>query len=87
VASFFVAEHTDANKDQIKLAHENLGARLDEVNGRLARIEAVLTGSTQAADVHSDAQQEAQPNTQPGPTPERLPSAPTDPRSDPSPSP
>jgi voltage-gated potassium channel len=44
VASFFVAEHTDANKDLLKASHEDLGARLDEIDSRLARMEAALTG-------------------------------------------
>jgi voltage-gated potassium channel len=65
VASFFVAEHTDANKDQIKLAHENLGARLDEMNTRLARIEAVLIGSPIPAGVQQDPQSGAMPGAQP----------------------
>jgi voltage-gated potassium channel len=46
VASFFVAEHTDANKDLLKASHEDLGARLDEIDSRLARMEAVLVGSS-----------------------------------------
>jgi voltage-gated potassium channel len=45
VASFFVQEHTDANKDQLKAAHEDLGGRLDEIDSRLARIEAALLGA------------------------------------------
>jgi voltage-gated potassium channel len=44
VASFFVQEHTDANKDQLQAAHEDLGVRLDGMNDRLARIEALLGG-------------------------------------------
>ena len=35
VASFFVAEHTDANKDLLQASHEDLGARLDEIDSRL----------------------------------------------------
>jgi voltage-gated potassium channel len=54
VASFFVQEHTDANKDQLKAAHENLGARLDDMNSRLARIEAALTGSSGTAGAGAD---------------------------------
>ncbi|HEY3843869.1 MAG TPA: potassium channel family protein [Acidimicrobiales bacterium] len=42
VASFFVQEHTDANKEQLQAAHEDLGARLTEMDGRLARIETAL---------------------------------------------
>lgn len=44
VASFFVQEHTDANKDQLQAAHEDLGGRLDEIDQRLARMEAALAG-------------------------------------------
>jgi voltage-gated potassium channel len=44
VASFFVQEHTDANKDQLQATHKDLGSRLDEMDGRLARIEVALTG-------------------------------------------
>ncbi len=32
VASFFVQEHTDANKAQLQAAHEDLGARLDDLD-------------------------------------------------------
>jgi voltage-gated potassium channel len=71
VASFFVAEHTDANKDLLKASHEDLGARLDEMNGRLARIEAVLVGSTGPAA--------APPDPSPDPTPGASPAASTDP--------
>jgi voltage-gated potassium channel Kch len=45
VASFFVQEHTDANKDLLKASHEDLGARLDEIAGRLTRIETLLGGA------------------------------------------
>jgi voltage-gated potassium channel len=44
VASFFVQEHTDANKAQLQANHEDLGARIDEIDDRLARIEAALVG-------------------------------------------
>jgi voltage-gated potassium channel len=42
VASFFVQEHTDANKDQLQAAHQDLGARLTDIDARLARMEAAL---------------------------------------------
>jgi voltage-gated potassium channel len=45
VASFFVQEHTDANRDQLQAAHEDLGARLADIDARLARLETVLIGS------------------------------------------
>jgi voltage-gated potassium channel len=45
VASFFVQQHTDANKEQLKAAHEDLGGRLTEIDDRLARLETLLKGS------------------------------------------
>jgi voltage-gated potassium channel len=45
VASFFVQEHTDANKAQLQAAHEDLGAQLTDIDARLDRIEAALGGS------------------------------------------
>jgi voltage-gated potassium channel len=45
VASFFVQEHTDANKEQLQAAHEDLGGRLTDMDARLARIEAALVAS------------------------------------------
>jgi voltage-gated potassium channel len=42
VASFFMQEHTDANKEQLQAAHADLGARLGDMDARLARIEAAL---------------------------------------------
>jgi voltage-gated potassium channel len=50
VASFFVQEHTDANKDQLQAAHEDLGTRLDDIDSRLARMEAALTGRPASVD-------------------------------------
>jgi voltage-gated potassium channel len=44
VASFFVQEHTDANKAQLQAAHEDLGTRLSDLDARLARIELALVG-------------------------------------------
>ena len=44
VASFFVQEHTDANKAQLQAAHEDLGAQLTDIDARLDRIEAALGG-------------------------------------------
>ena len=44
VASFFVQEHTDANKAQLQAAHEDLGAQLAVIDDRLARIESALSG-------------------------------------------
>jgi voltage-gated potassium channel len=42
VASFFVQEHTDANKEQLQAAHEDLGGRLTDIDTRLARMEAAM---------------------------------------------
>jgi voltage-gated potassium channel len=69
VASFFVQEHTDANKDQLRTAHEDLGARLDDIDSRLARMEAALTGGSAAvaADPAS---------VDPGPTASTAPNSP-----------
>jgi voltage-gated potassium channel len=50
VASFFVQEHTDANKAQLQAAHEDLGARIDDIDTRLARIEAALVGRPRPPD-------------------------------------
>jgi voltage-gated potassium channel len=82
VASFFVAEHTDANKDQLKAAHEDLGGRLDDIDSRLARIEAALTGRSGPADAQPDAQSDGQPDPTPGAPPSASPtSAPAGPPS------
>jgi hypothetical protein len=45
VASFFVQQHTDANKEQLKAAHEDLGGHLIDIDGRLARLETLLEGN------------------------------------------
>jgi voltage-gated potassium channel len=47
VASFFMQEHTDENKAQLKAAHEDLGGQLSDIDARLARIEAAM-GTTPA---------------------------------------
>jgi voltage-gated potassium channel len=49
VASFFVQEHTDANKAQLQAAHEDLGQRLTDLDDRLARIETALVGAATPA--------------------------------------
>ena len=63
VASFFVAEHTDANKDLLKASHEDLGARLDEIDSRLARMEAVMVGGSGSAGPAGPADAPAAPAT------------------------
>jgi voltage-gated potassium channel len=42
VASFFVQEHTDANKAKIEQSHQDLTAQLDTLGARLDRIEILL---------------------------------------------
>jgi len=42
VASFFMQEHTDANKAQLQAAHADLGGQLSDIDTRLARIEAAI---------------------------------------------
>ncbi|HEX3793783.1 MAG TPA: ion channel [Acidimicrobiales bacterium] len=50
VASFFVQEHTDANKAQLQAAHEDLGDRLRDIDARLARMEGTMaTGGPSTA--------------------------------------
>jgi voltage-gated potassium channel len=48
VASFFVQEHTDANKEQLEAAHEDLGGQLKDIDARLARLETVLSDGREA---------------------------------------
>jgi voltage-gated potassium channel len=86
VASFFVAEHTDANKDLLQASHEDLGARLDEIDSRLARMEAVLVGSSAPAAPlvgqpgdRSDPSPGAPPSSPPPPAAAEPPSAPPTP--------
>lgn len=52
VASFFMQEHTDANKDQLQATHEDLGSRLTEIDGRLARLETALAGRPSPPGTH-----------------------------------
>ncbi len=47
VASVFIKEHTDANKEEFKAAHETLGQKLEVITDRLADVEHRL-GATQA---------------------------------------
>jgi voltage-gated potassium channel len=42
VASFFMQEHTDANKAQLQAAHQDLGVQLSDIDARLGRLEMVL---------------------------------------------
>jgi voltage-gated potassium channel len=45
VASVFIKEHTDANKDAIREGHEHLGSQLDVIQARLADLERRLGAS------------------------------------------
>jgi voltage-gated potassium channel len=49
VASFFVQEHTDANKAKIEQSHQDLTAQLDALGARLDRIEILLQPPTAPA--------------------------------------
>ncbi len=46
VASVFVKEHTDANKDEFKRGHEDLGQQLAVINSRLSDVERRLGATT-----------------------------------------
>jgi voltage-gated potassium channel len=50
VASFFMQEHTDANKEQLQAAHHDLGTQLTDIDDRLARLEAAIGTTPAAAD-------------------------------------
>jgi uncharacterized protein involved in exopolysaccharide biosynthesis len=59
VASVFVKEHTDANKEEFRKGHADLGQRLSEISDRLADVERRL-GATSvevaAVDAAADAE-------------------------------
>lgn len=50
VASFFMQEHTDANKEQLQATHHDLGTQLTDIGDRLARLEAAIGTTPAAAD-------------------------------------
>jgi len=81
VASFFVQEHTDANKDLLKASHEDLGGRLDDIASRLTRIEAALAGGpgSGAPDAQPDPLPGAPRSASPTSAPAAPPSAPPTP--------
>jgi voltage-gated potassium channel len=54
IASVFVKEHTDANKEEYKKGHEDLGQQLSVISERLAEIERRL-GATPADVAAADA--------------------------------
>jgi voltage-gated potassium channel len=76
VASFFVAEHTDANKDLLQASHEDLGARLDEIDGRLARMEAALNGGSSSGEAQPAVEPDPSPGAPPAATPTSAPAGP-----------
>jgi voltage-gated potassium channel len=49
VASFFVQQHADESTEKLKQAHEDVGVRIDSVDQRLARMEALM-GAQQGAE-------------------------------------
>jgi voltage-gated potassium channel len=49
VASFFVQEHTDANKEQLQAAHQDLGAQLTDISDRLTRLESAVAPAAAGA--------------------------------------
>ena len=70
VASVFIKEHTDSNKDEIKKGHADLGERLSVISDRLADVERRL-GATPAevaaVDVAADAEARADGPVDPSP--------------------
>ena len=77
VASVFVKEHTDSNKEEIKKGHANLSLQLALISDRLADVERRLgatTAEVAAVDRHAsaEAKEEAQSTPTMGhPPPER----------------
>jgi voltage-gated potassium channel len=60
VASVFVKEHTDANKEELRKGHADLGQRLSVISDRLADVESRLGATTaEVAAVDSAADAEA----------------------------
>jgi voltage-gated potassium channel len=59
VASVFIKEHTDANKEEIKKGHADLGQQLSMISGRLADVERRL-GATEAEVSAVDAAADAE---------------------------
>jgi voltage-gated potassium channel len=70
VASVFIKEHTDANKEEFKKGHADLGQQLSVISDRLADVEHRL-GATPAevaaVDVAADAEAAANGPIEPGP--------------------
>jgi voltage-gated potassium channel len=62
VASVFIKEHTDANREEIKKGHVDLGQQLSVISDRLADVERRLGASpaeVAAVDAAADAEAEA----------------------------
>jgi voltage-gated potassium channel len=68
IASVFVKEHTDANKEEYQKGHEDLGQQLSVISGRLADIERRL-GATPTDVPAADAAAGAEPATNKSVTP------------------
>jgi voltage-gated potassium channel len=64
VASVFIKEHTDANKQEFRKGHADLGQRLSVISGRLADVERRL-GATPADIAALDAVADAEATTEP----------------------
>ena len=62
VASVFVKEHTDANKEEFRKGHADLGQQLSEISDRLADVERRL-GATSAEVAAVDAAADAESGT------------------------
>ncbi len=62
VASVFIKEHTDANKEELKKSHADLGQQLSVISDRLTGVERRL-GATAAEVAAMDAAADAEPAT------------------------
>jgi voltage-gated potassium channel len=74
VASVFVKEHTDANKEEYRKGHEDLGQQLSVISARLADLERRL-GATPAEVAAADAAAGGEPETNSPTGPDHGPSA------------
>ena len=52
VASVFIKEHTDANKEELQKSHADLGQQLSVISDRLADVERRLGASPDRAGRH-----------------------------------
>jgi voltage-gated potassium channel len=69
VASVFIKEHTDANKEEFKKGHADLGQQLSVISDRLADVERRLgatPGEVAAVDAAADAEAAADGPAEPG---------------------